>query len=107
MDLSSWPSPTIHEVLAAAQTFCSLPWTDIQASAAHPWTWEDQLPHRCFEAVYIAVVLRDAYGFDPDTRNITFALEVGGMEVEWTLGYALAAMAGGGGGEGGRGGSGQ
>jgi len=80
-------------VLDTARTFCSLPWGQVETASPHTWTWEDQLPHRCFEAVYITTILQDAYGFDPDARAITYALEVGGMEVEWTLGYALAAMA--------------
>jgi hypothetical protein len=37
-------------------------------------------------------LLRDGYGFAAHGRNITFALEAGGMEVEWTLGFTLAEI---------------
>jgi hypothetical protein len=45
------------------------------------------------EVLICFYILRsDGYGFDPATRDITLALEVEGMEVEWTLGYALAEL---------------
>jgi len=90
-ELEHWPSPTLRELGEAAGDFCALDWSSV-SQANHDWTWEDQLPHRCFEAIYIVTILEYAFGFDPHARDITFALEVGGMEVEWTLGFALAAM---------------
>ena len=41
------------------------------------------------ETVYIHTLLRDGYGFDGDGRDVEFVLEIGGEEVEWTMGMAL------------------
>jgi hypothetical protein len=35
-------------------------------------------------------LLDKGFGFDRHARDITLALEVGGKEVEWTLGFVLA-----------------
>ena len=56
---------------------------------AHKWTRFDGFPHRCLETVYIHTLLRDGYGFDGDGRDVEFVLEIGGEEVEWTMGMAL------------------
>merc|ERR1712087_817298 len=48
------------------------------------------LQHRCMEAVYIVTLLRDGYGFEPSSRNITFTYDIDGSEVEWTLGMVLS-----------------
>ena len=89
--VADWPSPTVNGLLAAAETFCGQSWADLEPRAAelHQYTRPDGLPHRCLEAVYIATLLKDAYGFDGDEKNITFVLHVNGMEVEWTLGYLM------------------
>lgn len=50
------------------------------------------LPYRCVEVQYIHTLLKHGYGFPGDSRNITFVLNIDGMEVEWTLGYALAEV---------------
>lgn len=50
------------------------------------------LGYRCVEVVYIHTLLKHGYGFPGDSRNITFVLNIEGMEVEWTLGYALAEV---------------
>jgi hypothetical protein len=44
------------------------------------------------EVVYIHTLLKHGYGFPGDSRNITFVLNIEGMEVEWTLGFALAEV---------------
>jgi len=36
-------------------------------------------------------LLIDGFGFDPQSRDITFTFDVNGQEVEWTLGMALAS----------------
>lgn len=53
---------------------------------------DELLPYRCVEVEYIHTLLKHGYGFPGDSRNITFVLNIDGMEVEWTLGYALAEV---------------
>eukprot|EP01035_Chromulina_nebulosa_P017505 gene17505-23062_t len=93
--LHSWPNPTIDELEDAIHDFCKINWEDVKLNMLgrkHKYTMDYKLPHRCFEALYIALLLEDGFGFDGTHRNITIALEVQGKEVEWTLGYALAEL---------------
>eukprot|EP00981_Chlorochromonas_danica_P014747 scaffold8739_cov173-Ochromonas_danica.AAC.6 len=96
MDLEFWPAPSLDEIESAAMTFCGMEWSSLyeafQGPAKHPWTATDQLQDRCFEVLYIITLLEKGFGFDRHGRSITFALEVGGKEVEWTLGFALAEI---------------
>jgi hypothetical protein len=95
-DLDHWPSPSLDEIGAAAATFCSMDWAELEGQAhgpsRHPFTAPDQLHDRCFEVLYIITLLEKGFGFDRHDRSITYALEVGGKEVEWTLGFALAEI---------------
>ena len=45
---------------------------------SHKYTFDAQLPNRCLEALYIALLLEEGFGFDPSHRNITIALEIQG-----------------------------
>ena len=60
---------------------------------AHGFTRAEVLPDRCFESVYMVTMLRDGFGFDPDSRDITFTFLVDGSEVEWSLGMAVSSFA--------------
>lgn len=51
------------------------------------------LPDRCFESVYMVTLLRDGFGFEMESRDITFTFLVDGSEVEWTLGMAISHFA--------------
>lgn len=42
--------------------------------------------------MYIHTVLKHGFGFPGPSRSISFVLDVEGMEVEWTLGFALAEL---------------
>jgi len=44
------------------------------------------------QGLYIVTLLDEAFGFSRQDRDITLALKVQGLEVEWTLGYALAEV---------------
>jgi len=92
--LPHWPTPTLAELEAAVLKFCALPWADVEHayynSKPHSFTYPAQLPYRCLEALYIVTLLDKGFGFDRHARDITLALEVGGKEVEWTLGFVLA-----------------
>jgi len=92
----SWPNPSIEELYNALDGLCSRQWQgDLEEIKhdAHPFTKAETLPHRCMEAVYIVTLLRDGFGFAPESRDITFTFLVDGSEVEWTLGMALAMRA--------------
>jgi len=96
-DLSlSWPNPSIEELGTALDGLCSRKWfgdlDDIKHNA-HTYTSASVLPHRCFESVYMVTLLRDGFGFLPQSRDITFTYLVNGSEVEWSLGMALALFA--------------
>lgn len=90
--LDTWPMPSLAELSAAVEEFCGMHWNDLKDATRHAYTSDWSLPHRCVESVYMVTLLRDGYGFPPHARNITFALEAGGMEVEWTLGFTLAEV---------------
>jgi hypothetical protein len=87
-------SPTLDEIEHAAHKFCGQEWAAVNSTngAPHAFTRDELLPYRCVEVVYIHTLLKHGYGFPGDTRNITFVLDIDGMEVEWTLGYALAEV---------------
>jgi hypothetical protein len=94
--VSSWPSPPLQVVSKASERFCRSEWAHVSSPGigdAHGWTWASQLPHRCFETVFIATLLGDGMGFDKEARQVTFAQGLAGTEVEWTLGFALASKA--------------
>lgn len=92
----SWPTPSIQELHDALDGLCSRSWhedlVDIQHDA-HEYTRAEVLPHRCLESAYMVSLLRDGYGFDPSSRDITFSFLVDGNEVEWSLGLALSMHA--------------
>ena len=89
----SWPNPSIQELYNALDGLCSRAWKgdleDIQHTA-HAFTRAEVLPHRCLESVYMVTLLRDGFGFSPESRDITFTFLVDGSEVEWSLGMALS-----------------
>ena len=88
----SWPTPSIEELYNALTGLCSRDWESdlvhIQHNS-HTYTRAEVLPHRCFESVYMVTLLRDGFGFRPESRDITFTFLVNGDEVEWSLGLAL------------------
>jgi len=90
----NWPTPTLEEIDGALDGLCSRNWhgdlDQIGKQRMHRFTRADILPHRCMEAVYIATLLRHGFGFHPEARDITFAFDVDGSEVEWSLGMALS-----------------
>ena len=92
-DLPHWPSPSIDEIEKAAARFCAQSWSSLNTTATnHAFTRDDLLPYRCAEVVYIHTLLKHGYGFPGDSRDVTFVLDIEGMEVEWTLGFALSEV---------------
>ena len=92
----SWPTPSIQELHDALDGLCSRSWHDDLSEIqheAHMYTRAEVLPHRCLESVYMVSLLRDGFGFAPESRDITFCFLVDGSEVEWSLGYALSQHA--------------
>jgi hypothetical protein len=92
--LHHWPKPTISELQKAAKSFCNVPWNNAEKHylGQHEYTTNEQFPYRCMEGLYLTMLLDEAFGFDRESRDITLALNVQGIEVEWTLGYALAEL---------------
>lgn len=93
---ASWPTPSIGELTDALDILCSRKWygdlEHIQQNS-HEFTRAEVLPDRCFEAVYMVTLLRDGFGFEWDSRDITFTYLVDGSEVEWSLGMAISHFA--------------
>jgi len=91
----SWPNPSIQELHDALYGLCSREWDNDMEHLhdAHTFTRKEVLPHRCIETVYMVTLLKDGFGFDPSSRDITFTFLVDGSEVEWTLGMALSMYA--------------
>jgi len=85
-----WPNPTLGEIMQASSQFCQLTWEAIRLHTPHVYTSVGELPFRCLEVNYIFALLHYGYGFSTSSRQITYALEINGMDAEWTLGYALA-----------------
>jgi len=92
---ASWPTPSIAELEAALSDLCERDWHDdlVHQNGKHRFTRPEVLPLRCFESVYMVTLLKDGFGFAPESRDITFAYEVNESEVEWTLGMALSLRA--------------
>mmetsp|Transcript_8047 Transcript_8047/g.15161 ORF Transcript_8047/g.15161 Transcript_8047/m.15161 type:complete len:563 (-) Transcript_8047:49-1737(-) len=91
----SWPTPSIAELTHALDMLCSKEWTDLEPRKEniHEFTRPSVLPDRCFESVYMVTLLRDGFGFEMESRDITFTFLVDGSEVEWTLGMAISHFA--------------
>ena len=91
----SWPTPSIQELHDALDGLCSREWHSDMAlqEGVHEYSRPAVLPHRCIESVYLVTLLKDGFGFEPSSRDITFTYKLDGDEVEWTLGMALAMNA--------------
>ena len=89
---ASWPTPSIEELFNALDGLCGRSWQeDLEHDDhGHAFTRAEVLPHRCLEAVYMVTLLKDGFGFDWESRDITFTFLVDGSEVEWSLGMALS-----------------
>lgn len=90
--LEHWPTPSLHELKQAVHSFCAADWEHAQSwlNRAHRYTQDRNVPNRCLESMYLVTLLEHAFGYDEHSRNITFALNIEGREVEWTLGFVLA-----------------
>ena len=78
------------QILAAARKLCAEPDASLRRMVGKdPLTTEDALRWRCFDAVYVARLLTDGYGFGEHDPSIDFVGDIDGVEVEWTLGALL------------------
>ena len=96
--LKHWPTPTLYELKEAVESFCETHWEEAKTwlNRAHRYTQDRNVPNRCVESMYMVTLLEHAFGYDEHGRNITFALNIEGQEVEWTLGFVLANVSVGG-----------
>ena len=84
--LKHWPTPTLYELKEAVESFCETTGKKQRRGLiAHRYTQDRNVPNRCVESMYM-VTPEHAFGYDEHGRNITFALNIEGQEVEWTLG---------------------
>ena len=93
--LPHFPRPSLAELQKAAANFCALPWTPerwTDDTHAHSNS-KEELPRVCLHAVYVFTLLRDAYGLDLASRDLTFAHTLGGSELSWVLGAAVSQFA--------------
>ena len=86
------PTPRIDDIEDAAHEFCRIDISDIRSREKHKYTRDWQVQNRCFEGLYLATILEHGFGIDGTKQMVTLALEVEGVEVEWTLGFALAEL---------------
>lgn len=95
--IQSWPNPSLHELSNAIESFCAKDWFEEVMTSheinMHEFTRAEILAERCFESVYIVTLLRDGFGFDIHSRDITYSFHVDGSEVEWSLGMAIKSFA--------------
>ena len=91
-----WPKPTLSELENATNKYCTMNlvhdiyplYDNDPQNLPHPYTRKGIVQHRCMEAIYM-ISLLETFGFTSHERHITFAFDVNGSEVEWTLGMAL------------------
>jgi Golgi nucleoside diphosphatase len=84
--------PTIEDFREAAKHVCSTPWEKVQSWGRHAFTPDHKTAHRCFEINYIVALLSYGYGFGPKERIFFVVSEIGGGEIEWTLGAFLTKI---------------
>lgn len=119
----TWPTPKIADLTEALDMLCSRDWNDVSfvyvgqifnlfyyfidshsfisyqqdlsqiPGKTHEFTRPAVLPYRCFESVYMVTLLRDGFGFKPESKDITFTFLVDGNEVEWSMGMAISHFA--------------
>lgn len=85
--VAQYPKPSISAIRGACHLICSLP-VDTELYTRHKMTNAVEAQGRCFDICYVAELL-ESFGFDEDERRVSFVLEIGGKEIEWTLGYYL------------------
>ena len=59
---NAFPHPTLLQMQDAAAEFCSLHWRPEWTDDTHLHSSREELPRRCFEAVFAFTLLRDVYG---------------------------------------------
>ena len=98
-----WPAPSLDAAAAASEALCAAPGSLIQVVAGLDGPWDAfqgdadrrrrELPRRCFELAYASLLLGDVYGVDPAANAVAVAVDVHGVELDWTLGAVLGAPA--------------
>lgn len=91
--MEAWPTPSLAEIGSAAEPWCATTWEHLQTLPKHPQTPPEKLPHRCFDVSYMAALLGEKGLGASGGRDITFALSVEGVDVEWTIGAFLDEQA--------------
>ena len=93
-----WPRPSLDAVRRGARSICGASKDAISTLAATPsGQWDafigderrrqTELPRRCFDLAYVDVLLSDVFGLAD--RQVTAAVSVGDVDLDWTLGVVL------------------
>eukprot|EP00928_Gymnodinium_smaydae_P019476 TRINITY_DN17479_c0_g1_i1.p1 TRINITY_DN17479_c0_g1~~TRINITY_DN17479_c0_g1_i1.p1 ORF type:complete len:211 (-),score=56.67 TRINITY_DN17479_c0_g1_i1:2-634(-) len=90
LGLVAWSASRVispAELRASAQRFCALPAAAVRQRDVDARAWN--LRRRtCFSATLVSEQLR-AFGFADDSTQVTFAREIAGQKIDWTLGSLL------------------
>ena len=94
-----WPRPSLEAIRSAARVACGKSMENILNIAAVDGLniWDnflgdadrrrEELPRRCFDLAYVDVLLSGVFGFAD--RQITVAVALGDVDLDWTLGVVL------------------
>eukprot|EP00667_Euglena_gracilis_P007533 EG_transcript_7607 len=91
-----FPRPSIADISAAGTVLCSIPWDHLvkEFDGRDPNTPRRRMFGRCFDAALTVALLGPphGWGFPVAGRRVRMVQNVSHMEVEWTLGAAVAAV---------------
>ena len=84
---------SVAELLGAARRLCAEDYSALSGRmrGVDKLTPDGAVAWRCFDLVYAARLLLDGYGF-AEAADVEFVGDVGGTEVEWTLGALYAKL---------------
>eukprot|EP00668_Euglena_longa_P015162 GGOE01019214.1.p1 GENE.GGOE01019214.1~~GGOE01019214.1.p1 ORF type:complete len:502 (+),score=152.87 GGOE01019214.1:57-1508(+) len=91
-----FPRPSITDISAAGTVLCSIPWDRLvkEYDGRDPNTPRRRMFGRCFDAALTVALLGPphGWGFPATGRQVRMVQNVSQLEVEWTLGAAVAAI---------------
>ena len=89
-----FPRPAINDITAAGTVLCSKNFAALvqDYEGKDPNTPRRRMPGRCFDAALTVALLGRpwGWGFAANARQVTMVHNVSGVEVEWTIGAAVA-----------------
>ena len=84
---------SVAELVEASRGLCAEDSTALsRLNGKDPTSTDEAIPWRCFDLAYAARLLGDGYGFAEGDASIEFLGDIGGVEVEWTLGLLIHSL---------------